>query len=152
MHGVSVLPVRTSLAQRPESISVADICQPCRMGHWSYSEIFLLPLTLAVVCHGCLSAARPQRLWAFYAVSIEPARYACWWRLGDRWNGGLAVSSHPTTAFSPSRAARASRICGKAGYRPLTAALRRAWPVPGNSARATGARSCRSFLSPLTLL
>ena len=46
----------------------------------------------------------------------------------------------------------ARRAClRRAGCRPLTAALRRAGRESGNFARVTGARSCRSFLSLLTL-
>ena len=50
---------------------------------------------------------------------------------------GLAVSTHATTPFSPSRSARSLRraraACGR--LRTLTAALRRGAPVSGNPAR-----------------
>src|SRR6218665_861522 len=46
-----------------------------------------------------------------------------WW---CRVGGGLAVSLHPITAFSLSRAARASTLAARGRLRPLTAARRRA--------------------------
>lgn len=42
---------------------------------------YLPPLALTAAHHGCISAARQQRLWAFVVGSKEPARSACWWRL-----------------------------------------------------------------------
>jgi len=50
--------------------------------------------------------------------------------------GGLAGLTQGITPFSPSMAAREARLRPKpAGYRPLTAALRREAPCVGNPAR-----------------
>src|SRR3546814_1358226 len=61
---------------------------------------------------------RPSRACACYALAEKQV----WW---CRVGGGLAVSLHRITAFSPSRAARAGTLAARGRLRPLTAALRR---------------------------
>ena len=64
-----------------------------------------------------------------------------------REEGGRTCRSlHRTTAFAPSRAARAQHACGLRPSETLDG-LRCAVmeTVPGNSARATGAKPCRNF-------
>ena len=66
--------------------------------------------------------------------------------------GRSCCSLHRITAFSPSRAARASTLAALWPSAPpdcLRCAVLAT--VPGNSARATGARSCRNFPFPRSM-
>jgi hypothetical protein len=102
----------------------------------------------AVGLAGCAPHLVPSRGHPALIPDVSGPWRACALRLPALWRsgGGLAVSLHGRTAFTPSRAARACALAAWPSSPPdcLRCAVRA--PVPGNAARATGARSCRTFL------